>query len=90
MHGPVTHRASSRFWKCYHALPPEVQRLADASYHLLKADARHPSLHLKKVGVYWSVRVGIHYRALAVEAGSTLVWFWIGHHAEYDRLLGGR
>jgi hypothetical protein len=54
---------------------------------LLKNDPRHPSLHLKKVGALWSVRVGLHYRALAVEDGSELVWVWFGPHAEYDQLL---
>jgi hypothetical protein len=39
------------------------------------------------VGRFWSVRVGLHYRVLAVEQDNTLVWFWIGTHAEYDRLL---
>jgi hypothetical protein len=43
---------------------------------------------LKKVGRFWSVRVGLHHRALAVEDGGDLVWFWIGTPAEYDRLLG--
>jgi hypothetical protein len=56
----------------------------------LKADARHPSLHFKKVGRNWSVRIGLHYRALAVEEGQDILWFWIGHHGEYDRLLGRR
>jgi hypothetical protein len=64
--------------------------LADGGFELLKADPKHPSLHLKKVGRFWSVRVGLHYRALAVEDGEDLVWLWIGHHAEYDRLIGGR
>jgi len=45
-------------------------------------------LHLKKVGRLWSIRVGLHYRALAVEDDADLVWFWVGTHAEYDRLLG--
>jgi hypothetical protein len=84
----VTHRASPRFWDRYHALPAEVRRLADANYALLKADPRHPSLHFKKSGRFWSVRVGLHYRALGVEDGDDLVWFWIGHHAEYGRLVG--
>jgi len=83
----VNHRATPQFWNCYHLLPIEVQRLADASFALLGQDSRHPSLRLKKVGRLWSVRVGLHYRALAVEDGSDLVWFWIGTHAEYDRLL---
>lgn len=89
MHGPVRHRASGRFWSRYNGLPPEVQRLADAAYEPLKADSRHPSLHLKKIGQLWTVRIGLHYRALAVEDGDDLAWFWIGHHGEYDRLIGG-
>jgi hypothetical protein len=68
----------------------EVQRLADENFELLKANPRHGSLHFKKVGRFWSARVGIHYRAVAVEDGSDLVWFWIGPHAEYDQLLRGR
>jgi hypothetical protein len=32
--------------------------------------------------------VGVQYRALAVEAPDGFVWFWIGTHADYDRLLG--
>jgi hypothetical protein len=69
-------------------LPPEVRELADQAYARLKQDQRHPSLHLKKVGRFWSARVGAHYRALAVEATDGLIWFWIGTHADYDRLLG--
>jgi hypothetical protein len=45
-------------------------------------------LHFKKIGRFWSARVGGHHRALAVEAADGLVWFWIGTHADYDKLLG--
>jgi hypothetical protein len=83
----VRHRASSRFWECYYALPEEVQRLADRCYERLRQDPQHPSLHFKQIGRFWSARVGLHYRALAVEDGPDLVWFWIGSHAEYDRLI---
>jgi hypothetical protein len=62
--------------------------LADESYRLLKQDPRHPSLHFKRIGRFWAVRLGLHYRALAVEQEATIVWFWIGPHAEYDRLVG--
>jgi hypothetical protein len=61
--------------------------LADKNYRLLKADSRHPSLHLKQVGNYWSVRVGKNYRALAVAVPEGFVWFWIGNHSEYNRLI---
>jgi hypothetical protein len=65
-----------------------VRRAADASFSLLKVNPRHPSLHLKKTGSFWSSRVGLHYRALAVERDDgELAWFWIGSHSDYDALL---
>lgn len=84
----MNHFASPDFWMCYDRLPKRIQRLADASFELLKADPSHPSLHFKKVGKYRVARVGLHYRALAVEVPEGLLWFWIGSHSEYDRLLG--
>jgi hypothetical protein len=29
----------------------------------------------------------MRYRALAVEVDDGLLWFWVGTHAEYDKLL---
>jgi hypothetical protein len=84
----VKNRATPKFWRFYEELPHEIQKLANENYELLKSNPRHPSLHFKKVGRMWSVRVGIHYRATAVEDGQDIVWFWIGHHSEYDRLIG--
>ena len=86
----MRHRASPRFWTCYRQLPEDVRRLADESYQLLRRDPKHPSLHFKKLGRFWSARVGLHYRVLAVEHGEVMVWFWIGTHAEYNRLIGGK
>ncbi len=65
-----------------------MRSLADKNYALLKSDPRHPSLQFKKVGRFWSVRVGTKYRALAVESDGNLIWFWIGSHADYDALIG--
>ena len=83
----MKHSASSRFWERYAALPEEIQALADKSYALLKTDSKHPSLHFKKLGKFWSARVGLHHRALAVEVEGEMLWVWIGTHAEYDRLV---
>jgi hypothetical protein len=69
-------------------LPSAVQKTADKSFAILKVDARHPSLHFKKVGRFWSVRVGIHHRAIGVDAPDGVLWIWIGTHAEYDTLVG--
>lgn len=35
----------------------------------------------------YSVRIGLHYRALGVKQDNTIVWVWIGSHAEYDKFL---
>ena len=83
----MNHHATSRFWACYEKLPSAVRDLADANFALLKENPRHPSLHLKRINQVWSARVGRKYRALAVENEGTLVWFWIGTHAEYDKLI---
>jgi hypothetical protein len=85
----MKHRATPDFWYCHRQLPEDIRDLADRCYEQLKQDSWYPSLHFKKVGDFWSVRVGIHYRALAVQDGEEIAWFWIGSHAEYDRLLRG-
>jgi len=72
----MNHFATPDFWYCHRHLPDAVRELAD-----------HPSVRLKKVGSYWSARVGLHSRALARERPEGLVWFWIGHHGEYGRLI---
>jgi hypothetical protein len=83
----MIHHTTADFWDCYQDLPEDVQREADANYELLRVDSRHPSLHFKRVGRLWSVRVGIAYRALAVDSDDGPIWFWIGSHAEYDRII---
>lgn len=84
----MRHFTTPEFWELYGALPQSVQELADKSFALLKANPQHPSLHFKKVGDYRSARVGLAYRALGVDILEGILWFWIGTHAEYDRLLG--
>jgi hypothetical protein len=83
----VRHVATPAFWQAYEKLPIHVQELADRNFELLKDNPKHPSLHFKQTGRFWSARVGISWRALAVADGEDLVWFWIGSHSDYDRLL---
>ena len=81
------HRTTPRFWACLVRLPEPVQRVAQRNFQLLKENPTHPSLHFKRVGKLWSVRVGINCRALAVEDGADFIWVWIGSHVEYRRLI---
>lgn len=83
----MKHFASPQFWACHERLPAPVRELADRNFSLLKQTPLHPSLHMKRVGSYWSVRVGLHYRALGMEIPEGILWFWIGSHAEYDKLV---
>ena len=84
----MTHYATARFWRCYRKLPAVVRDRADMSFALLRNDPSHRSLQFKQIGQFWSARIGLHYRALAVEASNDLVWFWIGSHGDYDTLVG--
>ena len=83
----MRHFTTPQFWQLYNTLPKEIQQLADKNFELFKADASHSSLRMKKVGRYWSARVGAHYRVLSTERAEGLVWFWIGPHAVYDALI---
>ncbi len=83
----MRHFAAHSFWDNYERLPANIRKLADECYARLKSNPRHPSLHLKTIGRYYSVRVGPHYRALAIEIPEGLLWFWIGTHDQYQRML---
>ncbi len=83
----MRHVADEDFWKAYDTLPLDVRKQADRSFALLTQNPHHPSLHFKKIGRRWSARVGLGYRALALESEGGFLWYWIGSHAEYDRLI---
>jgi hypothetical protein len=83
----MKHFATPEFWAHYRQLPAGIRALADKNFALLKQNPQHPSLRLKKIGIYWSARVGLRHRVLAKERTEGLVWFWIGPHDEYERLV---
>jgi hypothetical protein len=84
----VKHYTTEGFRRRYAALSPSVRARADRSFDRLRQSPDHPALRLKKVGDFWSARVSRSYRALAIEDDGDLIWFWIGNHDEYDRLIG--
>ncbi len=81
------HHATARFWTWFGHLPESVQFIAEKNFELLKTNPSHPSLHFKKVGKLWSVRVGMDHRALAVKEGENFIWVWIGDDDEYARMV---
>jgi hypothetical protein len=83
----MNHFATPAFWFHYRQLPEAVRDLADKSFQVLKENSAHPSIRLKRVGKFWSARVGLHYRVLARDSDLGLVWFWIGSHDDYEQLI---
>jgi hypothetical protein len=85
-------RATPEFWACFRELPTQVQTRARAAYALWASNPRHPSLRFKQIPAagedVWSVRIGIGWRALGARQGDDMIWFWIGSHADYDKLIG--
>jgi hypothetical protein len=87
--GLVRHFKDPRFTPLYNALPASVRDLADKYSAPLKQDPKHSSLHFKRLkGNLWSVGIRLAHRALAVEKKDGFQWYWIGSHAEYNRLVG--
>lgn len=83
-------RATRQFWRLFSALPVDAQRDAKRAYRLFESNPAHPSLQFKKLegeeSIY-SVRIGLNFRALAVRKHDRAIWYWIGNHSEYDRLV---
>ena len=82
---------TSEFIGLFRQLPNRIQKTAKKNYRLWKQNPLHPSVEFKKLKTdtaVYSVRAGIGWRALGVMKDSdTIVWFWIGSHADYDKLL---
>ncbi len=78
------------FRRLFALLPRQVQHQARQAYRMFRQDSAHPGLHFKRVHLdppVYSARVDIGYRAVGVVDADSVVWFWIGSHADYDRRL---
>lgn len=86
----VTSHTTREFRSLFAALPPAEQRAARKAYALWRADPAHPSLQFKKIHStqpVYSIRVSLGWRAVGVRDGDSMIWFFVGPHAEYDRLI---
>ena len=80
--------ALPEFWACLNQLPPKVQRTAQKNFKLWQQEPTLKSLGFKRIKAdLWSVRAGSGFRALATFEDGCYIWFWIGGHDEYERLL---
>ena len=86
----MTSRATPRFWAAFRELPSEIRDAAQKAYRLFRENPQHPGFQFKKVHdrePIYSVRVTLGYRAVGLLENDEITWFWIGSHADYDRLL---
>ena len=82
---------TTEFRKLFADLPEQVQQQTRAAYRQFKEDPSHPSLRFKKVHPdlpIYSARISKNYRAVGQLDGDTVIWFWVGSHTDYDKLLG--
>ena len=82
--------ATERFWSLYNQLPSDIRQRANKAYRLWVRDPNNRGIDFKRVHAQkpvYSARIGLHYRAIGILEGDTIIWFWIGSHEEYDRLL---
>ncbi len=81
-------KAQEDFWRCYEALPRDIQKQARERFRLWQKEPFNPALHFKVLlNDVWSVRVNQQFRALGRRKGNLIVWFWIGSHSDYDELV---
>lgn len=83
-------KTDPKFRKAYQALPKEVRLRARRAYLAWLENPHTHGLNFKMVnpnGPIYSVRIGLDYRAIGILRGDTMIWYWIGHHTEYERLI---
>ncbi len=83
-------RLHPHFRRDFARLPRDIQQRARNAYRRFQADPTNPGLQFKPLNAslpLWSVRVTDSYRTVGVRINDEIVWFFIGTHAEYDRML---
>lgn len=81
---------NNNFWKLYKKLPRTIREIARKQYKLFASDPYHASLHFKRVHStrpIYSARITKNYRAVGILEDNVILWFWVGSHDDYDRLI---
>jgi hypothetical protein len=81
---------TERYRKAFAQLPEHIQEQARKAYRLWKKNPHHLSLQFKcvhKTEQVYSVRISLSFRAIGVKEKDTMIWFWIGSHNDYDKML---
>lgn len=83
-------QTTEKFRSLLAAAPAPIQAKARDAYRLWSENPSHPSLRFKKVHntlPVYSVRIDRDWRAVSVLKENVAIWFWIGPHGEYEKLI---
>ena len=86
MKSVTTEKFRANFGKAQAATQERIR----AAYQQWSKNPDHPSLRFKKVHdrlPIYSARVDLDWRAVGTMQGDTMVWFFVGPHADYEKLL---
>jgi len=86
----IESRGTRQFWRLFAALPEDARLAAQSAYRTFRSNPAHPGIQFKRLEGHddvYSVRIGLGYRALGVMRKGRIVWYWIGTHADYNRLV---
>lgn len=81
---------TAEFRKAFAELPADVRKQARQAYRLFMENPQHPSLRFKSIHPtrpIYSMRIGLDYRAFGVRDDDDIIWYWVGSHADYDKLI---
>jgi hypothetical protein len=86
----VKSEITAKFRALFAAAPAPTQDRIREAYRLWAENPQHPSLRFEKVHdtlPVFSARVDLDWRAVGVRQDDTMIWFWVGPHDEYEKLL---
>ena len=81
---------TDEFRECFASLPEVIKTKAKRAFKQFSEDPYYPSLHFKQVHQakpVFSVRITDYYRAVGLREGDAIVWYWVGPHPEYERII---
>ncbi len=83
----MKHVAIDQYYQLHDRLSEGTRKLIEHNFSVIKEYPNHPLLRLKKIDGIWSMRIGSRHRALAIEDGETIIWFWIGSYKQYIKFF---
>ncbi|MGD2093284.1 MAG: hypothetical protein PVH61_44400 [Candidatus Aminicenantes bacterium] len=78
------------FIKYFNKLPERIKKRSKKVYRQWKENPFEPRFQFKQVHnskPIYSVRVNIGWRALGYKKNNTVLWFWIGSHEDYNKII---